>query len=112
MANGVHGLSQRLVTCCAVLATCLMSVLLVKAPHTVLAYLAMTTPLLFLFGIWKSYHDMAATLDAANIGELKTGHGSSSSSLNDRATIMAIFGLFGIGIALEMGFLLGHMSAR
>jgi hypothetical protein len=89
-----------------------MAALLVKAPHTFLAYLAIPTPFLFLLVIWKSYHDMAATLDIANIGELKTGHGSSSSSLNDRATIMAICGLLGIGLALEMGFLLGHMSAH
>jgi hypothetical protein len=89
-----------------------MAVLLVKAPHTLLAYMAAAAPFGFLFVIWKSHHDMAATLDAADIVELKTGHGSTSSTLNGRATIMAIFGLFGIGFALEMGFILGHMTAR
>jgi hypothetical protein len=112
MTNGVHGLSQRLVTCCAALATCGMAALLVKTPHAFLTYIAMATPFLFLFGVWKSHYDMAATLDATNTGELKTGRGSNSISLNDRATIMATFGVFGIGIALLMGFLLGNMSGR
>jgi hypothetical protein len=112
MAKRILGASQGLVTCCALLATFGMATLLVKAPHTSLAYIAMTTPFLFLFVIWKSHHDMAATIDAAKIGEMKTGRGLSSSSLNDRASILAIFGLLGIGIALATGFQLGHMSVR
>jgi len=112
MANPLRGVSTNAVTAVAVLASCMMAVILLKAPHTFMTYLAISTPLVFLFGVWGAYRVLSSTLDTMNVGGLKTGESTASVSLHDRASIVAIFGLAGIALALSTGFLLGRMSAH
>ncbi len=111
MASPLRGVSTNAVTALAVLASCMMAALLLKAPHTFMSYLAISTPLVFVFALWNSYRALSGTLETMNVGRLKTGERLGYISLHERASIVAIFGLAGITIALSMGFVLGRMSA-
>jgi hypothetical protein len=113
MDDGPRSSLSRLILSCALLAACLMvTVLVVKVPHTFMACILIPSPFLFLFGIWGGYRGLAQGLDAARGDELRTGEGPTSSSLHERAFILAMFGIFGIAISLIMGVTLGHLSAH
>jgi hypothetical protein len=112
MAKHVRELSSQVVTCLAILVSCLMATILIKAPHSFLTYLFIATPFLFLFGVWNSYRSLAGAMDSMKVGQLKVGDGPAASSLLEWSGVMAAFGLCGTGVALAMGFLLGHMSVR
>ena len=112
MANRIQGLPPQLISACAVLASGLMAIVIIaKVPLTSLTCITVATPLIFLCGVWNSYRALSGALGAMKLGELKTGDGRTI-SLQERVSILAIFGLFGIAISLFMGLVLGHMSAH
>ncbi len=105
-------LSSKVIAISALLAAGVIAALLLKAPHTFMAYLLVATPYTFLFGVWNGYHALSGALDAANVDGFKKDSGPGSASLRERAGILATFGLFGIAAAVCMGFILGRMTGH